>query len=142
MIKKRLQKISQILDDSFFNNMLEIARRTGVKPAKPPETGLLMSTLKDTFDTEFYLGEVLITEAMAVLDGQQGYAMVIGDCQIKAEVLASTEVIEKSADKYKAVIGEMEKELESLETAVNKIAGTENAFVASTRVNFETMRKG
>jgi alpha-D-ribose 1-methylphosphonate 5-triphosphate synthase subunit PhnG len=141
-LNERIREIAWALDDGAFLALHDAVMKTGAKFVRHPETGLLMMELKDTFDTGFYLGEVLITEAMAELNGQQGYAMVIGDSPVKAGVFAVLEALEKSPDKYPGVINETEKELEKLENAAGKSVRTENAFISSTRVNFESMRKG
>lgn len=141
-LNERMREIAGILDDGSFMALHDAVMRAGAEFVRRPETGLLMMELKDTFDTGFYLGEVLITEAMAAINGQQGYAMVLGDSPVKAGAFAAVEALEKSAGKYPGVIEEIEKELEKLEDTAGRSAGTENAFISSTRVNFESMRKG
>jgi alpha-D-ribose 1-methylphosphonate 5-triphosphate synthase subunit PhnG len=141
-LNERMREIAAALDDGAFLALHDAVMKTGAEFVKGPETGLLMMELKDTFDTGFYLGEILITEATAELDGRQGYAMVIGDSPVKAGLFAVVEAIEKDPDKYAAVIDETEQELEKLENAAGGSVRTENAFISSTRVNFESMRKG
>ena len=141
-LKERLQEISQDADGNLFQNLAGIVKKAGAVFIRPPETGLLMMELKDTFDTGFYLGEVLVTEALAELNGRQGYAMAIGDCPAVTGVLACVEAVEKNGSEYKSVIDEITKELEALEDAAEKTIKKENAFISSTRVNFESMRKG
>lgn len=141
-LKGRLQGISQAVDDNMFIKLRDAALKTGAVFIRPPETGLLMMELKDTFNTGFYLGEVLVTEAAAEFNGMQGYAMAIGDCPVVTGALACVEAIEKNNGAYKNDAAEIIKELEALESAAEEITKKENAFVSSTRVNFESMRKG
>jgi len=141
-LKDRLQEISQDMDGNSLLKLDEIVKKAGAVFIRPPETGLLMMELKDTFDTGFYLGEVLVTEALAELNGLQGYAMAIGDCPAVTGVLACVEAVEKNSSEYKGTIDEITKELEALEATAEKTIKKENAFIASTKVNFESMRKG
>ena len=141
-LNERIREIAGALDDGEFLALHDAVMKTGAEFVRRPETGLLMMEFKDTFDTGFYLGEILITEAMAELDGQKGYAMVLGDSPIKTEVLAGMEAVEKNKDKHAGIIEEIIKELEMLESRAGISVKTENAFISSTRVNFESMRKG
>jgi alpha-D-ribose 1-methylphosphonate 5-triphosphate synthase subunit PhnG len=141
-LKERLQGISQVLDENAFLDMHKMVLSTGAQFIRPAETGLLMMQLKDTFDTDFYLGEVLITEAMADIDGKRGYAMTVGDCPVKTEVLAGIEAIEKNSSEYAETIAEIEKKIEFLESKAGETIKKESAFISSTRVNFEIMKKG
>jgi alpha-D-ribose 1-methylphosphonate 5-triphosphate synthase subunit PhnG len=101
-----------------------------------------MTELKDTFDTEFFLGEVLVCEATAELNGIKGYAMVTGDCPVKAQVIACVEAIENNGDKYLAAAKEIKKEVEILEKQADMMIREEIGFISSTRVKFESMKKG
>ena len=83
-------------------NLRDAVMRTGAEFIRPPETGLLMMELKDTFDTGFYLGEVLITEAMAGINGLQGYAMAIGDCPVKAGAWPAWRPLKKARESMRA----------------------------------------
>ena len=141
-LSERMREIAGSLDDGLFLGLHDAVMKTGAQFVRRPETGLLMMEFKDTFDTGFYLGEVLITEAMAELNCHKGYAMVLGDCPVKTEVLAVTEAIEKNREKHAGVIEEIKKELGMLEGKAGISVKTENAFISSTKVNFESMRKG
>jgi alpha-D-ribose 1-methylphosphonate 5-triphosphate synthase subunit PhnG len=138
----RLQKTAQILGEKAFAGVKKTAMKTGVRLVKEPESGLLMTVLKDTFDTEFFLGEVLVSEATAELNGIKGYAMVTGDCPVKAQAIACVEAIENNGDKYTAAAKEIKKEVEILEKQADMITKEEFGFISSTRVKFESMRKG
>jgi activator of 2-hydroxyglutaryl-CoA dehydratase len=44
------------MDDTFIKQVLQIIADKDIEILKEPETGLLMMTVKDSFDTDFYLG--------------------------------------------------------------------------------------
>jgi phosphonate C-P lyase system protein PhnG len=81
------------MDDTFIKQVLQIIADKDIEILKEPETGLLMMTVKDSFDTDFYLGELLVPEAEVQYNCKRGYAMVIGDDCEKALVMASIEAI-------------------------------------------------
>jgi uncharacterized protein Yka (UPF0111/DUF47 family) len=68
--------------------------------------------------------------------------MVTGDCPVKAQAIACVEAIENNGDKYTAAAKEIKKEVEILEKQADMITKEEFGFISSTRVKFESMRKG
>lgn len=106
---------------------------------KKPKQGLLMMTAKDSFNTNFYLGEILVTEAEVKFRDMKGYAMLICDDPERAFLAASVDAIMKTNDqnlKHKvfSIINNQAKKIEELDE-------TERRLIAKTKVNFEIMVK-
>lgn len=106
---------------------------------KKPKQGLLMMTAKDSFNTNFYLGEILVTEAEVKYKDMEGYAMLICDDPEKALLAASVNAILKTNDqnlkqKVFELITDQARKMEELDEI-------EGRLIAKTKVNFETMVK-
>lgn len=105
-----------------------------------PRSGLLMMTVQDSFDADFYLGEILVTEAEVECKGKAGYAMVMGDEPERALLAASIEAIMQgnNEDLKKQIRGFVSEQMEKIDSIREK----ESALAAMTKVSFESMSKG
>ena len=103
---------------------------------QPPQTGLVMVTVRDPFDTPFHLGEVLASEAEVSLDGCTGYGAVCGDEPEQALLLAAVAAAEHSgrAEVLGALLGSLEAKRADQKKRSSKLA-------AATAVRFESMKK-
>jgi alpha-D-ribose 1-methylphosphonate 5-triphosphate synthase subunit PhnG len=128
------------MDQKSSEGLAALIPREEIHSIKGPETGLLMMAAKDSFETDFYLGEILVSEAVVEYQGRKGYAMVMGDESEKAFLAASAEAIlqsdnhdlkQKVADFIITQAGEM--------AAADEM---ERRLIAGTGVSFETMVKG
>jgi phosphonate C-P lyase system protein PhnG len=72
-----VQSVITKMDDSSLKELMQLLSSEEINITKSPETGLLMMTAKDSFNTDFYLGEILVTEAAVGYKGLKGYAMVM-----------------------------------------------------------------
>lgn len=117
--------------------LLEEISAQGAEIIKEPETGLIMMNTKDCFNTEFHLGEVLVTQAELRIGGQRGWGMIMGDDGERALLLAGLDVIlRKTADSFAEKVGaELGTWLVQAEAA---LVG-ERQRAATTRVNFQNM---
>jgi len=107
---------------------------------RPAETGLLMVTAIDAFQTDFYLGEMLATEVEVAYEGETGYALLAGPDGRKAVLAAAAEAVMRSADRLLS-----ERVADFLEEQAEKaFAGqaAEQRMIAASRVDFETMNPG
>jgi phosphonate C-P lyase system protein PhnG len=100
----------------------------------PPESGFIMMTMKDSFDIDFHLGEVLVTRAEVKVDGESGYAMVMGGDHAKTMMIA---VINAALKTGESEI--IKKKIKTEERKLVKKIDEERALIASTRVSFEVM---
>jgi phosphonate C-P lyase system protein PhnG len=108
-----------------------------VRVIRAPHTGLIMSKVRDCFDTEFFLGEVLVTRAEVEFEGQRGQATLMGDFP-SAALLAA--VLEALCLKGEAHYFESAHSI--CGPAMQRFAARQNQqsrLVAATRVNFKSM---
>ena len=128
------------LDPISLRQLFDLLAPEGVKILKEPESGLIMMAAKDSLDTDFYLGEILVTEAEAAYRGLKGYAMVLGEEPEKALLTAAVEAIWLSD--HEDLKSSIRKFLTSRGEGLAAAALKERQLIARTKVNFETMVKG
>jgi phosphonate C-P lyase system protein PhnG len=143
--------LSKNLDTSFNTLIIEmddksLARLQHLLPlekisiTKAPETGLIMMTTRDCFDTDFCLGEILVTIAETQIENAKGYSMVLGDNPHKAVISASLDAIFNGNDAMlKAKLMRRLCAFEKLHKSRQKI---EELLPSSTRVQFDAMPEG
>jgi phosphonate C-P lyase system protein PhnG len=104
-----------------------------------PLLGLVTMSALDSFEFDFYLGDVLVTEAEVDYAGCRGYGMVIGDDAERAIARASVEAIGASPNRIlqERVNRFLHAEAKKLEARKKK----EASLIARTRVDFETMKR-
>jgi phosphonate C-P lyase system protein PhnG len=104
-----------------------------------PLTGLVTMSALDSFEADFYLGDVLVTEVEVDYAGCRGYGMVIGDDAERAIARASVEAIGASPNRIlqERVNRFLHAEAKKLESRKKK----EASLIARTRVDFETMKR-
>jgi phosphonate C-P lyase system protein PhnG len=104
-----------------------------------PLTGLVTMSALDSFEADFYLGDVLVTEVEVDYAGCRGYGMVIGDDAERALARASVEAIGASPNRIlqERVNRFLHAEAKKLESRKKK----EASLIARTRVDFETMKR-
>lgn len=128
------------MDDSAIKELMQILLTEEINITKPPQTGLLMMTVSDSFDTDFYLGEILVTEAEVESRTKTGYAMVIGDESEMAVLAASVDAVMQgdNEDLKKQIRVFVSEQMEKINSTKEK----ESALIAKTKVSFESMSKG
>lgn len=128
------------IDKDCFEKIKNIIPQDIITIIKPPHAGLLMMTVIDSFDTTFYLGEILVTGAEVQCNGQTGYAMVIGDEPERALLAASVEaILQTDNEELKIHIRDfLSKQMEK----INSLKEKETGLIEKTRVFFENMPKG
>ncbi len=104
-----------------------------------PRTGLVMMAAQDSFEEEFYLGEVFVTEVEVEYAGCRGYGMVIGDDAERAMARASVEAVLASSNVplRERLNRFLNMEARKQETRRKR----ESSLIARTRVDFETMKR-
>ena len=132
-----LNRAVTAMDGAALRFLLEAMASRDVEITKEPETGLVMMNVTDCFNTDFHLGEVLVTTAEVRLGNQRGWGMIMGDDGERALLLAGIDVILRDAANLfgKEIRAELAKWLAKAET---KLLG-ERRRAAATRVNFQTM---
>lgn len=122
MDKKAIRRIARELMDK------------DIEIISPPETGFIMMTVKDSFDTDFHLGEALVTRTEVKLDGKKGYAMITGDDHEKVIMIAVINAALKTGDGDR-----IRKKIKAKERKLIKKLDEERSLIASTKVEFEVM---
>ncbi len=129
------------MDNSSVKELIQLLSTEDINITKAPETGLLMMAAKDSFNTNFYLGEILVTEAEVEYKGLRGHAMVMGDEPERALSAASVDAIFLQTDD-----SDLKHKVMDFITIQGKKAAEacemEKRLTAKTRVSFETMVKG
>jgi alpha-D-ribose 1-methylphosphonate 5-triphosphate synthase subunit PhnG len=128
------------LDSASLRQLFDLLAPAGVKILKEPESGLIMMAAKDSLETDFYLGEILVTAAEAEYRGFKGYAMVLGEEPEKALLAAAVEAIWRSD--HGDLQSRIRKFLTSRAEVLATAAARERELIARTKVSFETMAKG
>lgn len=114
-----------------------IAARHQIKVLQAPETCLVMLQARDSVEeSAFYLGEVLITEAVVEIKGVRGYGLVMEDEPAKALCLAVINAALAAGLPDEAEIREIFDEQKRRAILARK---RKDGLVAATRVRFAVM---
>jgi alpha-D-ribose 1-methylphosphonate 5-triphosphate synthase subunit PhnG len=81
------------MDEQRVESVLDLFANEELTVSRPPSSGLVMLTVKDCFETDFHLGEVLVTEARIVFRGCEGYGMVPGEAPRRALARAAVDAV-------------------------------------------------
>lgn len=135
MDKKRLFRIMAKADPAVLAELASpIKNQHAVVVVKPPNKTLTMITMREPVKSSlFYIGEVIVTEAVVELDGTKGLAVTMGDDFDKALNMA---IIDAACNK--GVFSD-ESVLVNLERAQAELEGKENALHLKTMVSFRSM---
>ena len=140
LLRNRLDHIREVLPEmsaeeiKVLSAALPIDR---VRVIRAPHTGLIMAKVRDGFDTEFFLGEVLATRAEVEYEGQRGQATLMGDLPTAALLAAVLEAICLKGD-----VHYLESALSICRPAMQRFDAhqeQQSRLVAATRVNFQSM---
>jgi alpha-D-ribose 1-methylphosphonate 5-triphosphate synthase subunit PhnG len=115
----------------------KISSRHPVRVLRPPETGLVMMRVRDSVEeSDFYLGEVLVTEAVVEINGARGFGLILEDEPEKAlcfaVIIAALAADLPDKEEFQAVVDQQRRLVE----AAN---GRKDGMVAGTRVRFAIM---
>jgi len=125
------------MDDDTVRSFLNRIASLGVAVIRKPETGLLMMNVTDCFNTDFHLGEVLVTSAEVKLKGIKGWGMSMGDVGDRALLLACLDALSRCREsefllEFELLIRPWIEKAEAQQEKELKMA-------AATKVNFESM---
>lgn len=135
MEKKRLFKILAKAENAKVSCLAKkIKDKYSVTIVKKPEKTLAMIKMREpVMESLFYLGEVIICEAVVMLDGVKGMAVTMGDDFDKVTDMA---IIDAACNKG---VFEDYATLEQLEQKQILAEQRENAMFMKTKVNFHSM---
>ena len=117
--------------------LLELAESVPIEIIGTPRSGLTMMHVLDAFDSEFLLGEVLISSAEVMLDGNRGFAMVPGDEPERSLARACAEVLLIADDQL--LRARTRKLLQREQAERQRRHKQEERLIAGTRVNFDLL---
>ena len=106
---------------------------------RAPAKGLLMCPVRDPFDTEFFLGEVLVTTAAVRCGVRTGQGAILGDEPEKALLLAAVDAA-RSGGRPELLNALMPAAADWTREAASR-RRLESQLAAATRVQFESMKK-
>lgn len=132
------RRLSQILARTDAQNVRELAEEIKTEYTtvliKAPEKSLAMIRMREPVkESLFYLGEVIVSEAIVELDGVKGMAVLMGDDFDKVLDMA---VIDAACKKG---VFQRYDRLEALEQEQALRIQKENALFMQTMVNFNSM---
>ena len=135
MEKRRLTKILAKADGAVIAALsAEILKAHQPVIVKEPGKTLAMIKLREPVrQSLFYLGEIIVTEAVVEIDGVRGRAVLMGD---DAEKTLNMAIIDAAVNK--GVFDGMDRLL-ALEKQQNDLVMRQNALHLKTMVNFESM---
>lgn len=135
MEKRRLSKILAKTDAAKVRQMAEkIKNAYGLTVIKGPEKSLTMIQMRDPVqETKFFLGEVIVCEAIVELEGTKGMAVLMGD---DFEKVLDMAIIDAACNKG---VFQEDAFLAELEAQQKEREEKENAMFMQTMVNFTTM---
>ena len=135
MEKRRLSRIMSRAERCALDMFAEeIKKENEVVIIKKPETGLAMIKMREPVkESLFYMGEVMVTEAVMEINGSKGIAVVMGDDFARAMDMA---IIDAACNA--GVFGRLE-ELEQMEREQVEREEKENAMFRKTMVDFHSM---
>jgi alpha-D-ribose 1-methylphosphonate 5-triphosphate synthase subunit PhnG len=126
------------MDEQQVESLLELFANEELTVSRPPRTGLVMLTVKDCFETDFHLGEVLVTEARVVFRGCEGYGMIPGEAPRRALARAAADAVLRCSEPA-GIQKDLRAFLEREEAIRETRLAEEAALVAATKVNFDLM---
>ena len=115
--------------------VLEAYPESKVRLLSGPQRGLVMLRVQETVaNSQFHVGEILVTEVKLELDGQFGFGMVIGDSPHRAIAL-----VDAALRLQGPIAAQLEQELTNLQQQLIHHRQHLYKIAATTKVNFEVM---
>lgn len=133
-----ITEVIDAMDDAAVETLLALFADEALTVVRPPGTGLMMLTVKDSFETGFHLGEILVTEARVQYRGCDGYGLVMGEAPRKAMARAAADAVLRC--KEPAAIQQKVRDCLVKHAAERASRLAEEALLAAaTTVNFDLM---
>lgn len=120
-----------------IQELLDLAQAAPIEILIPPASGLSMMPVLDAFDSEFFLGEVLVSRCEVLLEGRRGFGMVTGDEPQRALARACAEVLLQGTDQL--LKARVQKLLQREQSILEDRRRREARLIAGTKVHFELM---
>ena len=138
MSRADLTVLINTMDEQRVENVLALFADVELTVSRPPRSGLMMLTVKDCFETDFHLGEVLVTEARVLFRGCEGFGMVSGEAPRRALARAAADAVLRCPEPTE-IQDELRAHLEQEESMQKTRLAESAALIAATKVNFDLM---
>jgi len=126
------------MDDREVEELIDLLTAEDITITRPPRSGLIMMTVKDSFDSEFHLGEVLVTEAAVRMSDSEGFGMVTGEEPRKALARAAADALLR-AGRPEHLCRAVRSSLLQAHLRQEARRAADAALTASSRVSFDLM---
>lgn len=136
-LKQILLRIFQHVPAEKIRPLMNALAEETIEIITSPTTGLIMMSCEDCHKCEFYLGEILITEAEVKYKNVRGHGRIPGNEPEKALFLATVEAITQKGATH--LIKRLKRLIHPLRKEVDEKLKKESQMAAATRVNFESM---
>lgn len=138
-LKSQLLSYLPHLSQGDLEPLTVLISQTETHVIREPESGLIMMSARDSFDTPFHLGEVLVTKAEVSYRGHTSQTVIMGDNPVGALVVAAVEAIELAGDDH--TVERIDYEMIRLGQLADARRQAEEAMVNATRVDFSSMTR-
>ena len=138
MSRADLTVLINTMDEQRVENLLAFFADVELTVSRPPRSGLMMLTVKDCFEIDFHLGEVLVTEARVLFRGCEGFGMVSGEAPRRALARAAADAVLRCPEPTE-IQDNLRVQLEQEELMQKTRLAESAALVAATKVNFDQM---
>lgn len=128
----------ELLVESSLSIWEELAKKLAshyeVKIIQAPETCLVMMPARDSVEqSSFFLGELLVTEAVVEINGHRGYGLAMED---RPEHALTYAIIDAALNGNLPEAQEINVLVEQAQDEITSRLELEKRMIASTRVNF------
>jgi phosphonate C-P lyase system protein PhnG len=120
-----------------IDDLIAVLPMDSVQVITGPSTGLIMAKVRDCFDTDFYLGEVLVTRAEVSFGDLRAQATLMGDLPKHTLIAAALEALERGGEAD--VIERAVKACQPAARRIEQVRRIEAKLTAATCVQFESM---
>ncbi|HEY5583397.1 MAG TPA: phosphonate C-P lyase system protein PhnG [Ruminiclostridium sp.] len=141
MNKKQLFQIMNRSDCNLLKNISDVlSSKYSIVVIKEPSKTLAMIKMREPVKSSlFYIGEVMVSEALVELDGTKGIAVAMGDNFDKVLYMA---IIDAGFNSQVLEMETIRTELLNLEYKQTEKLRKENSLHLKTMVNFSSMDNG
>lgn len=133
-----LTDVINSMDDETVEQVLTLFAGLELTVIRPPCSGLVMFTVKDGFETDFHIGEVLVTEARVMFKGCEGFGMVLGESPRRALAKAASDALLRCPETT-GICENLQAYLKQQKSLRTKKLMESSLLIAATKVNFDLM---
>lgn len=137
MREPTLLEILSEADEEKISSLLDLVPPE-TEAVGAPREGAILATVREGLGTRFHVGEVLVSSCRVVLDGAEGWAMVLGGDPRRAVVGAAREALFRSRPDS-VELSAMDAIVDQVRRDILARRAEEARLTASTRVEFDLL---